>query len=86
MAYKTCILTALREEVHNDINMHGGLNNTGPQDRSVLEEVGSILDIMGHTEFTFSEEKYSKEKDVLTRISRSEGILFQEEGKDWESA
>ena len=48
--------------------------------------MGASLDITEQDEFTFSEEQYSNEKDESTRISRLEGILFQEEGKDWEPA
>ena len=45
-------------------------------------EIGASLGILGQTEFVFNEEHHSKEKDLLTRISLSEGVLFRRKAKD----
>ena len=47
-----------------------------------LVEIGASLGILGQTEFVFNEEHHSKEKDLLTRISLSEGVLFRRKAKD----
>lgn len=53
--------------------------------KRALGETGAGLGILGEAEFAFDEEWHSEEKDLLTRIGRLEGVLFQEEGKGWES-
>lgn len=44
-------------------------------------EIGASLGILEQTEFVFNEEHHSKEKDLLTRISLSEGVLFRRKAK-----
>jgi hypothetical protein len=46
--------------------------------------VGTV-GILGLTEFPVNEESYALEEDLLSKIGHMEGMLFQEEGKGWES-
>lgn len=67
--------------------MHGGLNNTDPQNRKgIYGKFGACLGITGQVEFAFNEEWYSRRKDLLARINRLERILSKEEGIELESS
>lgn len=48
--------------------------------------MGEIGTSLGLAEFAFNEERIQRKTDLLTRIGRLEGALFQEEGKGWEPA